>query len=60
VLNKILFRYFALYHCHSGFATFADATACYCVTVCEDSGEELVDFFGAHVTDIEALGAVAD
>jgi hypothetical protein len=60
VSNKILFRYFALYHCHSGFATFADAAACYCVTACEDGGEEVVDFFSAHVTDIEAPGAVVD
>jgi hypothetical protein len=26
----------------------------------EDVGEELVNFFGAHMTDIKALGAITD
>jgi hypothetical protein len=60
VSNKIFLSYFALYNCHSGFTTLTGATACYCVTVGKDGGEEVVDFFSAHVTDIKVQGAVAN
>jgi hypothetical protein len=60
VSNKILLHCFALNHCHSRFTALTGATACDCVTPGENVGEELVDFFGAHMMDIKVLGAVAN
>jgi hypothetical protein len=39
-------------HCYSGLTNLTGATTCDCITAGKDGGEEVVDFFGAHVMDI--------
>ena len=58
--NKILVLYLAFHYCHSCLAGLVDATACDCITLGENIGEEFVDLLRAHMADIKAPGAIAD